>query len=69
MENQIFKSVIAPYMASLLEFKKIRNQRTERYLYTLKSFDNYCLTGGISDIGDLTLVWKMDFPSISIFAF
>lgn len=55
MENQIFKSVLAPYMASLLEFKKIRNQRTERYLYTLKSFDNYCLTGGISDIADLSV--------------
>lgn len=54
MENQIFKSILAPYMASLLEFKKIRNQKTERYQYTLRSFDNYCLKGGVTNIADLS---------------
>lgn len=54
MQNAVYNSGLSPYMESLVKFKAAQDKNTERYIATLRMFDDYCVRHNIHNVSDLT---------------
>lgn len=54
MKDTLFKSGLAPFMNSLIEMKRVQGFKVDKYEYTLKLFDTYCIDNNLNTFKALT---------------